>query len=563
MEKPRHPLVSLVLPSVVLLLFSNILLVSFAHREHTLYAWDHVAYWSMSLDLARDFRERPIAALSEIGRSVWEDEINLLPTTLPALVLIPTSGSRAAYLLAIFNLYSIPTLIFGFILFTHICGNRRAPNLAIWCSAIFLLPSFWQPLTLGYPGSGGMILAFLVLTLAWTRDDNHQDVSLSKLLLMALLLALLTLFRRWWAFWTLSFCLVWAGELLLRAGFQFSSDPVQAKKHLKRLAVLGSSVLAFLLLLGGPRILTIARTDYAGEFSHYKIHDGLQGVFVLLKGEFGLLGLLLLFAAWLLLLFEPRWASRVIFLSAHSLLTAILFLRVQDPSPQHWYLLMPAALLLLAGGIQTAIEKFPSPQMRIVFVAIGLGGILISGSVFGLRLPGVRLAPRIRIKPTHRTDLQEIRNLMAFLDEREATRTGWIYVLSGTGKLPESGLAFINLSLGSNYRCPAWILETQQVDLRDGFPRGIFLARYLLAPRPAQYRGTTQRVIQLPAEDFQNGTGVASAFSAIGKKFYLEGGIEVQVFERVRPNSRDEIDGLSHRLRSYYPDHPKVWRYLP
>jgi len=547
----------------MLVLVLNILLVSFIQKEKTLYAWDHVAYWSMSLNLARDFREQPRAAISEVATSLWKDEINLLPSVLPALAINPSSTTRRAYLLAILNLYSIPALICGFFVLTNISGTRRVSDLALWCCAVLLLPAFWQPLSVGYPGSGGMILAFLVLTLAWSGAKEKRDLDIPRLVAMGLLLATLTLFRRWWAFWTLSFCVVWAAELLFRAALQFSSDRAQAGISVKRLTILGTSVIAFLLLLGGPRMLTIAHTDYAGQFSHYKIHHGLQGACALLKGEIGLLVLLMLFAAWLLLLSEPRWKSKAFFISIHSLMTAGLFSRVQDPSPQHWYLLMPGILLILAAGAQVAMNRLRPQHSRFFFAGICLAGVLISGSVFGLRLPGVRLAPRIRIKPTHRTDLQEIRNLMTFLDEREATRTGWIYVLSGTGKLPESGLAFINLSLGSNYRCPAWILETQQVDLRDGFPRGIFLARYLLVPRPAQYRGTTQRVIQLPAEDFQNGTGVASAFSAIGKKFYLEGGIEVQVFERVRPNSQDEIDGLSHRLRSYYPDHPMVWRYLP
>lgn len=552
--------------SAALILLVNFLFAGFVRNEKTLYAWDHVAYWSMSRNLAQDFQRAPAEAISETAASIWRDEINLLPSVLPALVMVPAGESRTAFILALLDLYSIPALLLGFLLFLRLSGEKPGSGLLFWIAAVLLIPAFWQPLSLGYPGSGGMILAFLILSLAWSCRESAGDDESSqdrlRLLAMGLLLAFLTLFRRWWAFWSLSFCLVWAGELLIRAVIEFPENRAGAKILIRRMLSLGLSVFVFLLLIGGPRILAVARTDYAGKFVHYKGHHGIAGAFSLLRDEFGLLGILILAVAWLMLLIDRKWRSKALFLTIHSLLIAGLFFRVQDPSPQHWYLLMPAFLLVAAAGWQLLTRRLRGQLSRTVPTLVISTGILLSGLSLGLPFPGGRLGPRLRIHPAQRSDIDEIRRLMAFLDEREEAEPGWIYVLAGTGDLPESGLAFINLSLGEHFRSPAFILQTQQVDLRDGFPRGLFRARYVLVPKPPQYRGRTQRVIQLPAEDFDEKTGIASAFAAVGREFQLQNGLKVQVFERIRPNSEKEIETLSRRLRSFYPDTPKVWQYF-
>jgi len=554
-KKLRNPLPGWI-PLVLLLTVGlNLFWFHFVARERALYAWDHVAHWSMSLSLARDLREDPGGAVSGIAASVWRDELNLLPAVLPALVLLQAGNSRGAFILSILDLYSIPALILGLLLLFRWTGKDSGAGMS-WLISILLLPAFWQPLSLGYPGSGGLPLAFLVLGLG-LRDlsgDTEASSGWPRLPALAFLLALLTLFRRWWAFWSLSFCLVWAGAMLFRAW----REREERRLLLQQLMLTGSATLLFLLIIGGPRILKIVQTDYAGRFIHYKGHEGLAGAFVLLKTEFGVLGLSVFLLSWLILLRDRKWRPRALFLGVHSFLTAALFFRVQDPSPQHWYLLMPALLLIPAAALES-LRSRPVffRAMAAIYCVIGL---LLGSIVFTGRPAAARgLGPELRISPARRGDLQEIRRLMAFLDEREALQPGWIYVLSGTGILPDSGLAYINLSLGSHYRSPPRILTTQQVDLRDGFPRGLFQARYILVPEPPQYRGTTQRIIEFPAEDFRRGQGIAKAFSAVGSDFILDGGVHVRVFERIRPNTREEMEKLAERLRSCYPEHPEVW----
>jgi len=544
-----------------LVILSNIFWAGFVARENTLYAWDHVAYWAMTRSLACDFAHDIGGTAGEVLHSIWNDELNLLPSLAPALIMDFLGSGRVIYILSILNLYCIPALILGFFCFrTYFSLDGRYVFWA-WISAVLLLPALFQPLSLGYVGSGGLLPAFGILWLG-RRDSSEKRLSVLRILSLGFLLALLTLFRRWWAFWSLSYCIVWGADRLIEAGISFK-DRSRLKGILIEVFSTGLATVGILLAFGGPRVLTIAATDYAGRFVHYQGHPGFAGEISLLISRFGIFPLLIIVCGMFLLPRNPEQARRVVFLCSHLGLTWLFFRRVQLPSPQHWYLLMPGMLLLLAFSLQSGVIAVGGALRKPVLWAVPLLGVLFTGLVYSpVSSEGIPWAPRFRIRPARRNDLEQIKRMMEFLDSRLDVRDGWIYVLSASGELPESGLAFINLSLGTAFRSPQRILQTRQIDLRDGFPVGLFQAAYVIVPEPALYRGdgATQQIVRIPTEDFQKKEGVARAFSPIGPEFQIDGGIRVRVWERVRPNTHAEIEELSQRLKVLYPNHPEVWK---
>jgi hypothetical protein len=553
-----------VLVAVALIVLVNGYWIWFVGAEQTLYSWDHVAYWSMTSGLAERLPSEPVASLRAVARSIAEHELNLLPS-LPLAPFLTVAGStRLAWVLTVTNVYAIPALLLGWWAVRHIVGwnvrppedSRTMPSGLAWLVAIGWLAPLWEPVGLGYLGVGGMGLIFVVYGLAFRRSagsDREQNLSA---LAIGVALAMLLLFRRWYAFWSFAWCVVLvvdATASMLR-GRTLSWATLRRSFGQPTLVAIGLA--GTLLLVAAPRVRTMLDTDYTGRFVHYDSLTSPSAEVLNLIGRFGIAPLCVIAMAGLAAARSRRLRRPVIVIAGHSVLVALMFRVVQDPSPQHWYLVIPGMLTIAALG-------FMSVRLR-----GWIGGCLVLGAlVTSLGVVGRWAAlpppfwPAIRIEPAVRTDLDEVERLLQFLDGRIAMGAGWVYVLSGTGAVSGSGLGFANWSLEADHPSCGRILQTDQIDLRDGFPDGLFVSDIVVVPSPIQVRGSgvTQRVVAIPADDFLFEKGLARAFVRLPVSFALDGGVQVLVFERVRPNTPAEIQSLSDRLREHYRDNPFVY----
>jgi hypothetical protein len=206
------------------------------------------------------------------------------------------------------------------------------------------------------------------------------------------------------------------------------------------------------------------------------------------------------------------------------------------------------------------------PIPRAVWIAAAtLAGLAVSATVLSDRPgdgPWGRLAPGFRIRPAVRHDLDEVRRLLAHLDQRLAVAPGWVYVLAVRGPVTDTGLGFANLSLGTEFTSPGFVLSSAHVDRRDGFPDNLLQARYIVLPEPIQAPEPPvhARVAAEPARCLLDGEGIGRAFRRGREVFVFEGGVRASIWDLVRPLTADDVAVLSARLRAYYPDRPDIWQ---
>ncbi len=182
--------------------------------------------------------------------------------------------------------------------------------------------------------------------------------------------------------------------------------------------------------------------------------------------------------------------------------------------------------------------------------------------MWGPRLTGwVRWFPVSGCAPRCRTDLDQVKKLLDRLDLEVRRRPGYVYVLGSSSRLSDQILAFANLSLETDYVSTTAILSSAHVDRRDGFPRMLLEADYVVVPDPVQVHlgADRQQVVVVPTESFLEGRDIAGAFERMPGEYVLDGDVRVTIFERVRPILPEEIDQLSDRLRSRYPDRPDIF----
>jgi len=552
---------SILLPALVVVAVLDVYALWFLGVEQTLYHADQVTYWSYSQHLSQVLVVDPVAAIRAVVHSVASSDVNLLPALPIACVMAVFGDSRLVYLLSVINIYGAAMVVMLVVALRKF-GLKNASWVA---PLVFLLTAgIWRPIFIGYLGIGGVALALGVLALAIPSLSSR--VTTRSMVLAGVLLALLVLFRRWWGIWAVAFCIV----VLLAALWELVSTRTQSLKKVREVvagpAVLGLTAVVTLIVLAAPIVVQRLTTDYADRFAAYSLGDASQRVAAVV-GHFGFLGLLLIVGCTAYLLSKPPLRRSAVALVLLLVLTYTVMVSIQDHSPQHWYLYDPSILLLVGLALGRLGEELPRRRRVAVWASLVVVGLVTTASIFvpGFAYGGrVGLLPSDRLHPRVRGDLAEIDRLLTFLDHRYENGTGRIYILASSELLSDQVLAFSNLSLGTEHASVQGIIGSAHVDRRDGFPRGLLVADAVIVTDPIQVhlRADEQRVIVEPARSFLEGTDIAHAFQELPETFVLDNDVKVRIFERVRLNTPEEIEGLSSRLREAYPDRPEIFKIM-
>jgi len=179
----------------------------FVSQEHYVYFWDYSGYWISSRDLSASLLRDPVAALRDVISSIRSSDYNLLPVLPLASFYWLFGASRLTYILAITNVALLPSaFVLGVVaqrLLRTRSGSSPAPPLVLAAASVLTLHYMWVPVLRGLPDVLGVLVIGAILLLHFAKPLPQQ--SLGRLVMTGLLLCLLVLIRRWYAFWVVAF----------------------------------------------------------------------------------------------------------------------------------------------------------------------------------------------------------------------------------------------------------------------------------------------------------------------------------------------------------------------
>jgi hypothetical protein len=526
----------------------------FVSREATLYYWDGSYYWGLSCRLAAVLWHSPAQALTQIFQSIRFSDYNLIPALPISVSMLAFGCSRLVYELSVIGVYGLLTVL-AFLTTAWKIGSARGGEPGWWIVCVSLLaplffPGLWRPVLLGYLDLGGVAIALLILLLYFRQPANR--LNMLNLVSVGMLLALLVLFRRWYVFWAVSFVVIVALDSCWTVWSLSPRDRRATLSALRVPIVVGLSTGTIVLLLAWPMVLRVLTRDYTHVHQAWKLQETIAGEIWNVVGHFGLVPLVLLAASAIGLQLFGTVRRISLLLTIHLCLTFLLMRRMQDPSPQHWYLYYPDSMLLVSlslGQVGAAISNTRQKYVLAGFLLVT--GLMVTASVYvrGAAASADRLSvlvPQTRAYPEAREDMPELVRLLYFLARLQRDRPGPIYVLSSSETLNYTHLRDAYLSLTTTPLAPGTILWCSEVDRRDGFPWNLLKAQYVLVALPIQYhlRPRDQRVIGIPAKSFITATNIGKAFRRLPDEFNLRNGVKLLVFERTRPITPTEVQEL-------------------
>lgn len=546
-----------------LAVLANAFAAYYVAQERYVYYWDWSGYWVMYRDVTAALAQHPVATLGSLIGSIRRDDYN----PLSVLPLVPSGWlfgtGRLPYILAITNLYLLPAvLVMGLLVQRALypySPRRPFSPFVLTIASLLMLHTLWAAVLRGFPDVVGVALIGGILLLHFAKPLAEQDVG--RLIATGLLLCLLVLLRRWYLYWAVAFfpALAVAHGLAV-----YQQHGLAWRRYLpasRNAVIIGLTFTLALLGLATPFALRAIQTDYSDIYSAYRYNSSLVEVAGLLARMFGWVEIVAGLAglAWLTVRKETRVAGS--FLLVQFFTVFVLFARTQVFGVQHVYLLIPG----IAAGIAVVViglwERIANGLWRTASVGLVLAALLVS-SVTAFTPGAVSIAdhlgsllPSRRFYPLVRPDIDVLENLLARVEALELKQPGDTYVLASSDVLNSSILQNA-CKFGSRPRsfCNR-ILNTNNVDKSDGFPRQILQATYLVAASPTQYhlRPDDQRVIGVLAREVIEGHGIGASFQRLPGEFTLDNGVTAWIYAKVRPFERSDLDALEDEFNGYYP----------
>ena len=552
---------------------------SYVGAERIVYWWDYVMWWQWTVRLMGEMLTDPARAFDSVRRSFSLSEYPLVPAIPLAAWCAAVGTTRLAFVLGITTIYGSAAAA----ALACLCLNRRIADAAVsrpgsWIATatvplvVFSLWSLPFVVTMrGFVDVGAVAISFLILTLFFAAPEGRW--AFGRWMAIGALLAMLFVFRRYWAFWITSFALVVTLDAVWQA-WRLRGEPGRAwLRPLAGPATIGVASAATAALIAWPTIMRVLNTPYADIYSAYQMpavggrlaevvrsFDDLlacNGIPATLCGIAAIAGLV-----------ARRNTRRIgLVLATVAVVSYIQFRRVQGAGHHHhllWSSLLTAATAIFATSLTASLGVRQAWSL--------VAGLALAGGLQWAAAAVPSAAPlRFLVRgsqamlPMVRSDLAELERLVTAVDGVAAKMGGGprIYCLASSAVLNGNILYSYPPSLHKPFRSALLVGRTADIDKRDGFPGDLVTADLVIVCDPPQvHQGEeNQRVIVEPVRQLLAGEGIGEPFERVQAEFVLEGGVKTYLYVRMRPMERKHVAALSEALRRHYPDRPYVYEY--
>lgn len=513
---------------IVIAAIINILAVLYITKSNYIYFWDNATYWNISRSMAEgEFNNGGF--WTNVYNSIGEQDYNYI-AALPSAFLAKLFGeSRLVYVLGLVNMYLLPSFILIYLLAKKI---GKAPKISA-AITILLFPSSIFLAFNGFVDIGGLLFSLICFNLYYTKDN--KNIGLWRYLVIGILLVLLMIWRRWYAFFAVSFVTA------------MLSDCIMSKRKWHGTFITILTVAILLVLCFKDFLFYKLLKDYGSLYEGYKF--SLETDFKLITRYFGIIYIAVI-AVCSIVIGVNKKESRPLFMWIQLLVCFVMFIMTQTHGQQHLLLYIPSFIMLTLILIKYITKEW-------MLISISLLAILHSVNVYIPRqqpnniqeIKRLALIPNFSMLPVTRSDTEQILELKNKLDNivYEGDTLG---VLSSSFVLNEEILKNVEPSLGKKSQRDNYIVSLPQVDSRDKDLTPLYNVNYILVASPAQTHlaDGSQTVITEAVSSFENYTDIATAYEEIQEVHTVIGDIEVKLFHRVRDEYLKDIKEFESRL---------------
>ena len=487
----------------------------------TVYFWDDATYW----DISRMLTRKPINLefFKEVYNSIGTSDYNYFVAVPQAIWGKLFGVTRISYIVSVIIFYVIPTEI---VLFLFAKRMSKAPRFA-YAITIMAIPAFLYIAIIGFIDVVGVLIGLICYYLYFTNVSDKA--SMLKSIILGILLVLIMVSRRYFAFFSVSFLTL------------ITIDTILYRRDIKQFVI---TIITVGLVLGigfYPFLRNILLKDYGTLYSSYK-YSVLTDL-KLITRYFGTVFLILLFATVPLGIIKKK-DLRGAFALLQILVCAAMFMSTQTHGQQHLLLYMPALFVLII----LSVNYIDSRKMLLLVCAIAVlncfSPVIPRKQPENIReIKSLAAFPSYSIKPEKRSDINDLLTIKRTLDKKipNGEKCG---VVASSFVINSSILTNVVPSLNmKENREDTYIIGLPEVDSRDFWRLNeMYECDYLLVANPAQTHlsPNEQTIVTEAVKSFQDNTDIAKSFSRVTDFKADIDGIEVLLYKRIKTVSETE-----------------------
>lgn len=545
-----------------------------ASRTSFVYFWDFRIYWQKTEELYELMISGAWWQAVKVFTDYYSSDYSMLPAVIPAFIsLFIGYPTRLTYVLTIVSIYAVPAYIMVAYLAKRLLESGLRPKLNdkrnTWVFSsltIFLgIPLFFGTTLCLIPDIGGVVLFVAALLCASSLVkaiasepgnpmSREQSADLLKSSLgVGIFISLMFIFRRWYVFAGVGIvfsCIIlvsiesWINRKYFRNVIQ---------RAFYALVLIAFSALPFLSWVLFDWSRTIEQRDYSNLYSGYK--NSLGSDFYSFLNVFGLVmpALCLAFILLVRRLNPDRYLLFILVIS--SLVASLLFLQVQSPSKQHFYLLMPLLGAFLASLSIVIFRRYGLFASVLLSVLLMVGSGMATWTSQGNNWTSILFPQYADWLPKQQPYVTGFAEIARWLILPENEKKKFCVVASSglinRGVFRELWQVIPGLQKKS---FDGRAIRLGEVDSRDGPPtEAINKCEIALVGLPFQshLRTGEQYSMKIIQEDLITGTGIGSAFNRDAKLFYMDNDTKILAYYLVREITDSEYSNLVDRFSTF------------
>ena len=510
------------------------LTILFAYYAYSLltrqfiYYWDFVHYYQIQLGVTENFQTVSFfIAATDVIKSIWYHSYTQFISVFLAAPFTFTPKT-VDWFVAASAVAILPTLYWAIAIFIKMLERILQPVRSdyFFVGGMILAAGFplihWS-LLYGQPDLLGLVFAFLIVVLTIQYDFSKTDIK--RYFLIVILTIMTIVSRRWYLFWLVAYYACY--------GFAIAFHTIRNKRwmDLRRAALFCISAGASIAVVLLPKIVRLAKTDYAESYEFYNV----GGLSLELSNQSKFLGiglLVIITAGFLWGVFRRRTRGLSILAAADLALIIVLFTRIQNMGYHHMMILVPAYLLLMLNclaGICRLEKKRVFQVSAMVLLVFSLSNAAICGTASTTSMPA--LFSKVPLKLPRRNDIEKIREVNRWLVENCSESESAYMIPHGYPYNPDifrccdlpDGSVSARLPYGSA------ILGTHY------FPEELFSAKYVITCEPFCNASIAEKYNSA----FLSETSQKHFIEAT--RFDMGNGYVFIVYQRTMPADREEV----------------------
>ncbi|MCH5212049.1 MAG: hypothetical protein J1G06_03460 [Oscillospiraceae bacterium] len=504
--------------------------VMYAGRCREIYFWDDATYWEMgrsvvSGELKGDFWHR-------VYESIGTSDYNYLAALPSALWMWIFGTSRLSYVTGLIVMYIIPSSVLTY----RLCAKLSKAPWVSYIAATFMLPATLYLTGLGFVDVGGFLIALACYNLYYT---GNEKCGMLRYVGIGVMLILMMLFRRYFAFFAVSFVTAMIIDCILF--------------HRKWTGLIVTGITSALIMLLGfvPFLTGILLKDYGTLYSGYKFALMVDLRFI--ARYFGALFIIVLFAVPFIAAIKKK-DYRPIFPWVQNIVCGTMFIATQTHGQQHLLMYVPAFTVLSIFLVNCISKRWMLFAVTLLVIVTAISPYIDRKQPSNIQeIKNIAIIPSFSMKPVVRDDVTSViavkRKLDSFIPEGSQCN-----VLASSFTINDSILRNAEPSLGIKINRDAdYIRSLPEVDSRDnGRLNEIYSAEYILVAVPSQTHLApgAQTIVDEAVASFVNRTDISQIFEEIEDFRGNIDDIELRLYHRTA--DIDAIRQAEFESRLYY-----------